>query len=733
MLESATRIIGEFLDAGRTGVYARSFLDNKTGKLSYQPIVGRVTGDDIAHHLNGGPYLGVYFIEPARSTCRLGCLDLDDKSGDAYDQIRTYTIQLRDSLKRRGFDPLLERSGSGRGIHIWLHWKTDQEATRVRALLLKCLEECELTEGANGVKENQVEVFPKQTFVEPGKFGNLVALPFNRNSCILRWDNLEPFPTENLESVYLKISRDITAEDIEATAAPKVTKEKKPRAKKEVYKPLTIDEIKEALASIPNEDSDYDYWLKLLYAVHSETGGSNEGLQIFADWSAQSEKHDQKYTERTWALTKSRDTGGVTIGTLIQLARENGWFRFSGIADNYVYVEVHKVYIDKITFETFDLEAFKLKYLNLAADLGKQLLAEDQVQKATNLTYWPGAALIIVEDGIWKFNLWRDPRVEPIDGDVTPFLDHVEYIFPNDAERGHFLDFLAHMVQRPDVKIRHAVVLQGREGIGKSYFSFLLKLLLGSWNVRVVENQDIQSDYNDWMVNVQAVVVEEIAAFGKREFMNKLKAKITQDEINVQQKYQRAYSIKNRVNYIMFTNHEDALLIDEHDRRYFVVFSDAEPHPTSYYERLFQWTEGNYRAIKAWLLKRDLSHFHASAKPPTTKSKLKMISDNKSDIQMWIEDSVINRTGVFEKDIVTLQEISNSAPNSIANKASPQALRRLAPKVKIDSLGKFQIKFRDQSEFLELWTVRHKERWRSATPDEVIAEYMRNAVSKDAF
>ena len=53
----------------------------------------------------------------------------------------------------------------------------------------------------------------------------------------------------------------------------------------------------------------------------------------------------------------------------------------------------------------------------------------------------------------------------------------------------HIIYFLAHRVQRPEEKINHALVLGGKQGIGKDTLLEPVKRAVGAWNWEEVSPQ----------------------------------------------------------------------------------------------------------------------------------------------------------------------------------------------------------------------------------------------------
>src|SRR5262249_2973072 len=101
----------------------------------------------------------------------------------------------------------------------------------------------------------------------------------------------------------------------------------------------------------------------------------------------------------------------------------------------------------------------------------------DKNRPVEQMTWCPGEPMLIkdrlISEGGWierrgctTFNLYRPPTlVCGYAGEPTPWLNHLRRIYPNEAD--HILRWLAHRVQHPREKINHALVLGGKQGIGK--------------------------------------------------------------------------------------------------------------------------------------------------------------------------------------------------------------------------------------------------------------------------
>ena len=82
----------------------------------------------------------------------------------------------------------------------------------------------------------------------------------------------------------------------------------------------TFPAIEAALAWLPNDDLDYDSWMRIGMALKGALGEA--GADVFATWSAQAAKNDLAYTAKAWASFKPDRIGA---GTIYHLAMDRGW------------------------------------------------------------------------------------------------------------------------------------------------------------------------------------------------------------------------------------------------------------------------------------------------------------------------------------------------------------------------------------------------------------------------
>ena len=396
---------------------------------------------------------------------------------------------------------------------------------------------------------------------------------------------------------------------------------------------------------------------------------------------------------------------------------------------NWVYVIGTKRFFDFSTHQELDKEQFSDKF---AADFKKGKASDKVIRnpgfpKVDLPTYEPGLQPIIEKNSLRYFNLWRPCTLKPECGDVGPFIKHCEYILPDKSEREIMYDFLAHNIQNPGSKIHWALLLQGVQGTGKSYFGEVMRKCLGQHNVSNPSNEAIHEAFTGWQKSCQLVVIEELMARGRLELMNKLKPMITQTIAVIREMYKPPYEQPNKFNLLMFTNHEDAIIVDETDRRYCVLYSDAKPLEAEYYTNLWLWTERHAGRILHWLNERDISQFHPKGHAPMTEGKRKLIKESAPPLLAWIKESIETQTWPMQGDIVAANHLADCLPNHLRG-THPSAISKALKQAGARPLKQVRL---STGNYARLVSIRRHEMVNSASDETLVAQYEQWSMSRE--
>ena len=234
----------------------------------------QLTVKDVLAHLQGKSYNGsdVIGIYPLlkNGTCRFLVFDFDnhEKSMEKKDFANTDETWMEevDAMRRicilNGIDPLVERSRSGRGAHVWIFFDKPIPAALARRFGFALLEK-----GAEQVNLKSFKYYdrmlPAQDALPEGGLGNLIALPLqgqalkkgnsafvdeNWNAYPNQWENLWSKPRLSVAFVETKI-KEWSASDIAEVVYDNGTAEEREQPwKKE--KPFRREDVEGKLSLI---------------------------------------------------------------------------------------------------------------------------------------------------------------------------------------------------------------------------------------------------------------------------------------------------------------------------------------------------------------------------------------------------------------------------------------------------------------------------------------------------
>jgi hypothetical protein len=202
-----------------------------------------------------------------------------------------------------------------------------------------------------------------------------------------------------------------------------------------------------------------------------------------------------------------------------------------------------------------------------------------------DLMYHPRRDPVFVHDGQPYANLYSEKSV-PAVAEYTAegvecirlFARHLELFCGGRPDvYGHFLAWLAFNVQNPGVKVRYAPILKGIPGDGKSIITKMLRAAMGDRNVNEVGPAIVMNSggFTDWAQGACVIALEEMMMQGKNRYAmaNAIKENITNDRVTINRKGRAQLPIINVSNFICFTNHSNAVPLEDNDRRWWVIFS----------------------------------------------------------------------------------------------------------------------------------------------------------------
>lgn len=264
---------------------------------------------------------------------------------------------------------------------------------------------------------------------------------------------------------------------------------------------------------------------------------------------------------------------------------------------------------------------------------------------------------IINEENQTLLNTYVPIETRRRPGDITRFLNHLRLVLPNERDQQILLSYMAACVQYPGYKFQWCPLIQGGEGNGKTLFMRAVAFAVGNRYTHYPNASDLGnngSKFTAWIQNKLFIGVEEIYVSDRREVTEALKVLITNDRIEIQGKGADQVTGDNRANFIMCSNHKDALIASIDGRRYSIFYSAQQTADDlrrdgmdgRYFPDLYNWLkfEGGYEFINDYLhtyqIMEEFNPAGACQRAPATTSTQEAVSLSLGSIEQEVLEAV---------------------------------------------------------------------------------------------
>ena len=471
--------------------------------------------------------------------------------------------------------------------------------------------------------------------------GYIVVAPSrHRSGGVYKWENWEDDVLANLPAHLTK----------------KIDNRGRKRKDDPKNKKYPIDQVAAMLKVIPSDDR--EMWRNVGVILGREFDRSDAAFEAYSEWSntwqgQKKRNHDQIMRDAFYV--ESMKEGGLTLGTIVHHALQNGWAPTDGKVpvDRFVFYSPQGNYIYRPTSEHWPAQSVDAlcARVNVAGQLIKP---SDWIRKhcyATSLTADPdleerisgfdvkNGILVENEDGN-VFNTYMPPRIVSGDAKLArPWVQHCMSIFNKPGDCNQFFNFMAHRVQKPGEKPRFALLIAGEMGTGKDTVITMCGPAIGEWNCAAIEPKAFELPYNEYAAK-EFVNISEASAhneMSKWAFNELLKVLIAgnPDHQSVNEKYGRKYSVRLHCGVVLTTNHMlTGIYIPPGDRRYDCIecatlqeLGLEDPIVRGeYFADLWSWyNDGGAAHVAAFLRERDIAGFHAGTGQRITEAHRKVV------------------------------------------------------------------------------------------------------------
>jgi glycosyltransferase involved in cell wall biosynthesis len=405
---------------------------------------------------------------------------------------------------------------------------------------------------------------------------------------------------------------------------------------------------------------------------------------------------------------------------------------------NVIFIRKLEVYFNKELNDVYGKEAINIEYSHLMpkkikaasyfTDHPKKIIVE-------NFQYRPelyNPKDIVFEIGGKKYiNTYKPITIEPSKGNLELWEELLDYLFPDLETKTHMEDFISAHVQHAGKKIRHApLIVSPHQRIGKGRMFAAIRKILGEDNTAEIDLTRALNQSKDYLTNKQLVLIDELKSESNwaeaQKLLNTLKRNITEEWHGSRFLYQDFKDVYSCTNYILFSNHTNALSINKNDERYWVVRCDVSPKQQIFYKHFSDWLKTPEAAQHLlWHYKnREISEtFDFDGHAPRTIWSNQMSNEAKHPfIQRAIEDFDQNLMP-FINDIVSIVDVRIHYKNVGIGKVRANEIHNALLEVGGRKLGQSKVSLLDREWFPTLYSIRNHEKYENVPVNQLGALY----------
>jgi hypothetical protein len=312
-------------------------------------------------------------------------------------------------------------------------------------------------------------------------------------------------------------------------------------------------------------------------------------------------------------------------------------------------------------------ESAQNSYSHEDAEFRKSALQNSKVTKVDKIDYAPSLPTIFSVGACSYVNIWSDKnQPRGVAGDVTPWLNHFDVIGWGEYKE-HVVNWMAYTLQYPEIKINHALLFGGAEGIGKD---FIMSPLINAMadNSTTIDGDSLVNDFSSYLKGNKLIHINEIELGDHQKAKDaafKLKRLTSEPPhtLLINEKGIRPYEVRNICNVMMGTNSAVPIKLTGMSRRLYAMWcalkirgvdGNVMPEWEAYWTTLWQWmNDDGLQIVINHLRTIDVSAFKAKQSPPVTEFLRDIVDDSKSSLQRLLEHHIGLGLGMFECDILT--------------------------------------------------------------------------------
>jgi hypothetical protein len=300
------------------------------------------------------------------------------------------------------------------------------------------------------------------------------------------------------------------------------------------------------------------------------------------------------------------------------------------------------------------------------------------LETVTGVRFVPrGPALVRAKGSRHKYvNTFRvfDHEHEPLPLSED-FLELLEAMFPADEERHTFVQYCAHIFQQPEVRPSWHPMLLSATGTGKGFLMESVLTPLLREQTRVLKKYtELTGRFSNAMEGTLLVLLDDCKS-RRDDVQTQLKSLMSEERVLVEQKHQAAGMVHTYTRFILASNEEVPLDLDDTDRRWWVpkrldysnglTGDDGRKDRKALIQRVAKWLiqDGALESVHKYLMEYSLTGFDPKT-PPMTATLREQIAKSVTVEQSFSADFLAQH----ETKVVKLPELCQAFTDARMNR-----------------------------------------------------------------
>ena len=336
--------------------------------------------------------------------------------------------------------------------------------------------------------------------------------------------------------------------------------------------------------------------------------------------------------------------------------------RLNSMSEDLCYIQELDEILDLRADKLIPLRNFNnnLAYLKIGTENpSTYLLKQETFNRAHEFEYNPKRKKGLVEvNGVVRANRYQRPSIIGRDGSVKHWTENLENMFEDQDRSFETEQYLAWCLQNQGDKAMWCPLwISTARGIGKNYLTRILTDLYGIKNIRPnLKYKNVVGRFNSWIIGAQFAVVNEIFISKnynkKMEMSEEIKDLITEPYAHIEEKFRRPFDYPNTCNFLLISNHEDCMNIDNGERRYYVTKLAEKIRGEEYWKPKWNWLNnenGSASVLKHLMELKIKNPDMYKGRAPVTDDMLELAASAGHPIHKWLDEHRAAESGPFRR------------------------------------------------------------------------------------